>query len=120
MFEELSNQNNLLQPWDELTTYFDGIGTGKYGGGGSGSYEKSILNTLSNGQEFYEYTTKSGGKQTICRPRLSIYGGFHTAVYINMLLKEGKGICANGHISRFIVVNPESIRLRLCKVLLAS
>ena len=73
LLEELNVNINLFQIWDEFSTFSDQFGMYKSGGG---SFDRSIYNTVYNGEEELSHETKKY-KINISQPRLSIFGSGH-------------------------------------------
>jgi hypothetical protein len=102
LVEQLKNNSNQIQFWDEINTFFESFGLFN---GGKGNYDKSVINTLANGVEYYEMTTIKHGKIGIVQPRISMFGSGHPAKFISFLNAEGK-LTADGFISRFLLYHP--------------
>ena len=73
LLEELNENLNLYQIWDELSTFTDQFGMYK---GGGASFDRSIYNSIYNGEEQLNHETKKY-KIKIKQPRLSIIGAGH-------------------------------------------
>lgn len=75
MIELMGNceNHNLLQIWDEFNTFIEQFGLYKSGGG---AFDRSIYNTIYNGEEELQYQTKKS-QFAILQPRLSIFGCAH-------------------------------------------
>ena len=75
MVEEIdkSENHNLFQIWDEFNTFIEQFGLYKSGGG---SFDRSIYNTIYNGETEFQYQTKKY-QVIVKQPRLSIFACVH-------------------------------------------
>ena len=75
MVEEVNKceNHNIFQIWDEFNTFIEQFGMYKNGGSG---FDRSIYNSIYNGEEELIYQTKKYQYQ-ISQPRLSIFGCVH-------------------------------------------
>ena len=113
---ELGEFSNVVQVHDEFNTLVDSLGLYKSGGSSGSSYDRSLFNSLYNGDEEITRTTiKCRVKAK--KPRLSIISAGHTYKIMEMLKKEKKSSsCSDGFISRFIFCAPQTIRCCLKSV----
>ena len=113
LVRDLENNPNAFQLWDEFATLSESFGLYKGGGGGASAYDKSIFNSIYNGDsEIKRSTIKS--QTCASQPRLGILAAGHPSRVIEMLLKEKncKSGC-DGLISRFIFSVPNAMRKSL-------
>ena len=73
LLEELNENVNLFQIWDEFSTFSEQFGMYK---GGASSFDRSIYNSVYNGEEELNHETKKY-KIKVHQPRLSIFGAGH-------------------------------------------
>ena len=99
-----------------FNTLVDSFGLHKSGGSGGSSNDRSIFNSIYNGDsEITRTTCKS--TVTANNPRLSIISAGHTYKIMVILKKEKKSSgCSDGFISRFIFCAPQAIRSSLKSV----
>ncbi len=110
---DLENNPNSIQLWDEFATLSESFGLYKGGGGGGSAYDKSIFNSIYNGEsEIKRSTLKS--QTCALEPRLGILAAGHPSRVIEMLLKE-KNLksASDGLISRFVFSVPNAMRKSL-------
>lgn len=79
-----------------------------------GGFERSIINTLSNGSDEFKHDLKSK-KYEIDNPRLCIFGAAHPLKIINYLTAEKT--TSDGFISRYFIANPKPFNSILSKIL---
>ena len=79
---------------------------------GKGTYERSVFNTLANGESHYEMTTIKHGKQSIDEPRITVLAAGHPNTIIELLYSEMR-ISADGFFSRWLILNPPTVFLSL-------
>lgn len=111
LFKELKSNSNLIQFWDELSTFIGSFGMYKQT---NGSFDKSIILTMYNGVNLFSASYKSV-KYNFKKPRLSIFTAGHPEKVIGMLEDE-KSVKSDGFISRFLVCCPKPKRLRLTEL----
>ena len=92
------------------------MGLYKTGGSGGSSYDRSIFNSIYNGDKQITRTTIKS--TVVCNnPRLSILAAGHTPKIMNMLKKEKQTTSSSdGFITRFLFCAPQAIRYSLKNV----
>ncbi len=105
-----------MQIHDEFNTLADSFGLYKSTGGSGSSYDRSLFNSIYNGDaEITRTTIKTS--VTASQPRLSIISAGHHHKIIEMLQKEKKGSrSSDGFISRFVFCAPQTLRISLKSV----
>ena len=80
---------------------------------GAGSFDRSLLLTLYNGEKTMAHTTKKDDHQ-LKNPRLSILAAAHPHKIIKRLHSEQSlDDSCDGFFARFLMCNPYPVRLRL-------
>lgn len=106
----------MLQIHDEFNTLCDSLGLYKAGGANGSSYDRSLFNSIYNGDTEITRTTVKA-TATAKTPRLSILCAGHTYKIMEMLQKEKKSSGASdGFISRFLFCAPQTLRITLKSV----
>ncbi len=111
LMEQLKFHNNQIQFWDELNTLVESFGVFN---SGKGAYERSIFNTLANGEEFYEISTIKHDKVAAEKPRITALAAGHPHRVIELLIAEMKAN-SDGFWSRWMIINAPSLHIPLSK-----
>ncbi len=116
LIQELGDHSNVIQIHDEFNTLVDSLGLYKSGGNGGSSYDRSLLNSIYNGDPEIKRTTMKSSVVAL-NPRLSIIAAGHTFRIMDMLKKEKRSTSSSdGFISRFLFCAPMAIRYSLKNV----
>lgn len=98
----MNENGNVIQFWDEFTTFISTFGLYK---GGNSAFDKSLILSIYNSSHSFNHTTKSYSYE-ISEPRLAIFTAGHEWKAVE-LIDEEKKHTADGFITRFLICCPK-------------